>query len=76
MHRTGIGEVYVLGVSPAAQGLGLGPALLIAGLAHLAAHGIRDVLLYVDDDNITAMKLYRRYGFRDHDLDVQYARSS
>jgi mycothiol synthase len=76
VHRTGVGEVYVLGVSPAAQGLGLGPALLGAGLQHLAGHGIREVLLYVDDDNIAAMKLYRRYGFRDHDLDVQYARPS
>ena len=40
------------------------------------AKGVDEVLLYVDDDNTGAMKLYRRYGFHDHDLDVQYARRS
>jgi len=76
VHPAGVGEVYVLGVAPAAQGLGLGPALLVAGLKHLAGQGVNEVLLYVDDDNTGAMKLYRRYGFHDHDLDVQYARRS
>ncbi len=75
VHRSGIGEVYVLGISPAAQGLGLGPALLTAGLEHLAGKGVREVLLYVDDSNTAAMALYRKYGFTPHDVDVQYLRS-
>jgi mycothiol synthase len=75
MHPDGVGEVYVLGVSPKAQGGGLGLALLSAGLEHLAARGIRDVLLYVDDSNAAAMGLYRRYGFTTYDLDIQYARA-
>jgi mycothiol synthase len=75
VHPDGTGEVYVLGVSPRAQSGGLGLALLSAGLEHLAARGVRDVLLYVDDSNAAAMGLYRRYGFTPYDLDVQYARA-
>jgi mycothiol synthase len=67
----GIGEVYVLGIAPAAQGLGLGPALLTAGLAHLAGRGVAEVLLYVDESNPGAVQLYRKYGFTTYDVDVQ-----
>lgn len=61
--ENGIGEVYVLGVDPRAQGTGLGRSLTLAGLAHLAAHGIRQVDLYADESNTTAVKLYRSQGF-------------
>lgn len=71
-HPDGAGEVYVLGVSPDAQGLGLGGALLIRGLRHLADRGCPYVLLYVDGDNPGAMHLYERDGFVRHDLDVQW----
>lgn len=72
VHPHGIGEVYVLGIAPAAQGSGLGPALLAAGLRHLAGRGVAEVMLYVDDSNAAAMQLYRKYGFEPYDLDVQY----
>lgn len=68
-----IGEVYVLGVAPEAQGLRLGPALLTAGLAYLAGRGAAEVMLYVDADNAAAMRMYERYGFAPHDVDAQYA---
>ncbi len=42
-----IGEVYVLGIDPAAQGLGLGRALTDLGLALLRRAGLSHVLLYV-----------------------------
>jgi mycothiol synthase len=74
VHRHGIGEVYVLGIAPKAQGLGLGPALLTAGLQYLAGRGVSEAMLYVDDSNAAAMELYRRYGFTKHDLDAQYIR--
>jgi mycothiol synthase len=64
--------VYVLGVDPSAQGLGLGAVLLLRGLAYLRERGCPDVLLYVDASNTGAMRLYERYGFRQHDLDVQW----
>jgi mycothiol synthase len=73
VHEDGRGEVYVLGVSPAAQGLKLGAALLIRGLHHLRERGCPAVLLYVDDDNTAAMRLYQKYGFVRADTDVQWS---
>ena len=71
-HDADTGEVYVLGVHPRAAGRGLGGVLLQAGLAHLARGGVRRVILYVDADNTTAVRLYERGGFtRDH-ADVLY----
>lgn len=72
IHPDGLGEVYVLGVAPSAQGLRLGPALLVRGLRHLADRGCPDVLLYVDGDNTGARRLYDRAGFHEHDVDVQW----
>ncbi len=72
VHPDGDGEVYVLAVSPSAQGLGLGRALLVRGLRHLAAAGCPSVRLYVDGDNPTALRLYENAGFVSFDLDVQW----
>ena len=74
IHSDGAGEVYVLGVDPSAQGLRLGPALLVRGLAYLAGHGCEEVLLYVDDENAPAMRLYERLNFARHDTDIQWQR--
>jgi mycothiol synthase len=71
-HDDGAGEVYVLGVSPDAQGLGLGNALLVRGLRHLQQRGCPTVLLYVDGDNTTAVRLYEKAGFTSYDTDVQW----
>lgn len=69
-----IGEVYVLGVDPAAQGTGLGAVLTIAGLRHLHARGLRQVLLYVESDNEAAVRVYRKLGFTLRHTDVLFAR--
>jgi len=58
-----VGEVHNLAVHPEAQGGGLGPALLDAGLAHLTAVGCAEVILWVDSRNERAHDLYRSRGF-------------
>ena len=69
----GIGEFYVVGVSPERQGEGLGRRLVEAGLNRLAERGIRISSLYVEADNEAAVRLYRSFGFDDFSIDVQYA---
>lgn len=72
IHPDGAGEVYVIGVDPAVQGMRLGPALLLRGLQYLRERGCAHVLLYVDESNTGAMHLYERFGFASFDVDVQW----
>ncbi|MEU1304962.1 mycothiol synthase [Streptomyces shenzhenensis] len=67
-----LGEVYVLGVAPGAQGGGLGKALTTVGLRHLAAQGLPTAMLYVDADNTAAVSVYERLGFVTHETDLMY----
>ncbi|UQX88776.1 mycothiol synthase [Jatrophihabitans telluris] len=73
---TPLGEVYVLGVDPGAQGLKLGRRLLTAGLAHLKGRGLRTVLLYVDSGNPKGLSLYRSDGFDTFAVDTLYRSGS
>ena len=67
-----LGEIFVIGVDPDFQGLGLGWALTEAGLAWLAARGLPTGMLYVDATNTTARALYDRLGFVLHHVDRLY----
>lgn len=67
-----LGEVYVIGIRPDAQGTGLGKALTAIGLRHLAAQGLPTAMLYVDADNTAALRVYERLGFTTHEVDLMY----
>jgi mycothiol synthase len=69
-----VGEVYVIGVDPAEQGTGLGRALTLIGLRYLRDRGLPEVMLYVDESNPAAIRLYESLGFARAATDVMYGR--
>ncbi|PTR28826.1 mycothiol synthase [Rhodococcus sp. OK519] len=71
-----LGEVYVVGIDPDAQGRGLGRVLTLAGLRYLRDRGLDTVLLYVEGDNTAALRTYERLGFERFHVDVAYAAQS
>jgi mycothiol synthase len=73
--RGRIGEVYVLGIDPGEQGGGLGKALTLAGLRYLRDRGLSQVMLYVEEDNAAAVRLYQSLGFLRWSTDVMYRRA-
>lgn len=72
-----VGEVYVVGVDPAAQGRGLGRALTEVGLVYLADRladtDAPTVLLYVEADNTAALRTYEQLDFTVYSVDTAYA---
>ena len=76
VHDDRVGEVYVLGVDPAAQGRGLGRVLTAVGLDHLrqrlGSEGQAAVILYAESDNVAAIKTYESLGFRRSSVDTAY----
>jgi mycothiol synthase len=69
------GEVYVVGVDPAYQGLGLGRTVTVLGLEHLRDQGLTEATLYVDADNRAAVATYSRLDFAVAAVDIMYSRT-
>ncbi|MFD6417407.1 mycothiol synthase [Streptomyces sp. NPDC060194] len=74
--QDGVGEVYVVGVRPDAQGGGLGKALTTIGLRYLAGRELPTAMLYVDADNKPAVTVYERLGFTTYATDLMYRTES
>jgi ribosomal protein S18 acetylase RimI-like enzyme len=64
LARDGEGEFRMLAVDPAAQGRGVGRALVLACLDRAAATGCTAVVISVRDTATTAQRLYTRLGFQ------------
>lgn len=77
LDRPGLGEVYVVGVDPSAQRRGLGQALTAIGIEslgrRLADSAEPTVMLYVESDNVAAVRTYERLGFHTYSVDTAYA---
>lgn len=67
-----VGEIYILGIHPDAHGMGLGKALASSGLRYLREQGLAEVTLFVESDNVAAIRLYERLGFTHTASDSMY----
>jgi ribosomal protein S18 acetylase RimI-like enzyme len=62
--RSGVGAVQNLGVIPTHRGRGLGTSLLYQSLLGFQAVGLPRAFLEVTAQNVGALRLYERLGFR------------
>ncbi|MEY2628886.1 MAG: hypothetical protein RL066_702 [Actinomycetota bacterium] len=63
VNQDPIGELYVIGVDPEEAGKGIGKAVCQEGLIYLKERGIKQAMLYVDDENEAGKGLYKSLGF-------------
>ncbi|QDZ43149.1 mycothiol synthase [Corynebacterium sp. sy039] len=63
-HDERVGEIYVVGLADAYRGRGLGQPLIVMGVKQLMAHGVQEIILYVESDNVPAIRAYESLGFQ------------
>ena len=63
VNKEPIGELFVIGVDPSEAGNGVGKAVCTEGLIYLKEKGIKQAILYVDEDNEAGKGLYKSLGF-------------
>jgi ribosomal protein S18 acetylase RimI-like enzyme len=64
IDKAGVGMIQNVGVVPGHRGRGLGAALVARALEGFRVAGLRRASLEVTAENATAVRLYRRLGFR------------
>ncbi len=64
LHPDRFGEIYVVSVHPDFQGRSLGRVMVTQGLAALRKKGVATAVLFVDESNAEAKRLYESLGFR------------
>jgi mycothiol synthase len=64
LHPDRFGEIYVISVHPDFQGRHLGRVMVTQGLNVLYRKGVTSAVLFVDESNGPAMKLYDSLGFQ------------
>jgi ribosomal protein S18 acetylase RimI-like enzyme len=63
VYPDGTGTIASLSVHPEYRGRGIGQALLQASVGYLQKRGAHAAVLYVDNRNETAQRLYLQAGF-------------
>jgi mycothiol synthase len=62
-HKPLLGEIYVIAIDPDFHGQNLGGPMTLAGLNYLSNLGIGTGMLYVESDNVPALRVYEKLGF-------------
>ena len=63
-HEAGVGQLYAIHLDPAAQGRGIGRALMVDALATVSRNGWGRAVLWVLEGNAHARRFYERGGWR------------
>lgn len=71
-----VGEVYVIALASEYQGRGLSGHLLRLGIKQMVNKGATEVILYVEKDNESAVRVYEKSGFDIAENHVVYAANS
>ena len=69
-----LGEIFAIGVDPAHHGKRLGLPMTAAGLHWLHGVGLEVGMLYVESDNVPAVRTYERLGFETVRVDRAWVR--
>jgi ribosomal protein S18 acetylase RimI-like enzyme len=64
LHPDRFGEIYIISVHPDFQGRNLGRVMVTQGLDVLRKKGVSTAMLFVDQSNVGALKLYESLGFK------------
>lgn len=77
MHDRFVGEIYIIAVDPEARGRGIGRVLLESGIGYLERQRRATmVMLYVEADNESGLRLYRTIGFETEAVARQFEKQA